>query len=356
MKMTFRWFGPKDDCITLEQIRQIPGKPGVVGTLYDIPAGEVWPKERIAALKNMVNAAGLSLEVIESVNIHDAIKTGAPDRDRCIENYITTIKHLSEFGIKVICYNFMPVFDWTRSDLFKPLDDGSTALSYEQRVIDKIDPENIAETIAKSSRGFLMPGWEPERMERLKELFAAYKDVSEEKLVANFKYFLTAIMPACEKHQVKMAVHPDDPPWEIFGLPRIVRNAQDVRRLFSLADSPCNGLTLCTGCFGANPDNDIPAMIREFGPRIHFTHVRNVKVHARGDFNEVSHLSSDGSLDVYEIMKAYYETGFSGYIRPDHGRMIWNEQGRPGYGLYDRALGIAYLNGLWEALRKGGSR
>jgi mannonate dehydratase len=352
MKMTFRWFGSRDDSVSLQQIRQIPGVSGVVGVLPDIPAGELWPEARIAALKKEVEDAGLALEVIESVNIHDAIQTGAADRDRCIENYRTTIANLAEHGIKVICYNFMPVFDWTRSDLAKPLADGSTALAYEQDAVDKIDPERIVETINSASGGYSLPGWEPERLSKLKELFAAYQEVSEERLVANLKYFLESIIPVCEKYDVKMAIHPDDPPWNIFGLPRIVRHAADLERLLGLVDSPYNGLTLCSGCFGANPENDIPAMIRRFGQRIHFAHVRNVKVHNKGNFNEVSHRSVDGSLDLYEIMKAYHDTGFTGYLRPDHGRMIWGEKARPGYGLYDRALGIAYINGLWEALEK----
>jgi mannonate dehydratase len=354
MKMTFRWFGSKDDSISLEQIRQIPGVSGVVGMLPDIPAGEVWPKARIAALKKEVKDAGLELEVIESVNIHDSIKIGIPDRERCIENYKVTIRNLAEYGIKVICYNFMPVFDWTRSDLAKPLADGSTALSYEQDAVDKIDPERIVETVNAACDGYSLPGWEPERMSKLKELFAAYRDVNEDHLVENLKYFLEKILPTCEECDVKMAIHPDDPPWNIFGLPRIVRHAADIERLLALVDSPYNGLTLCSGCFGANPENDIPAMIRRFGSRIHFAHVRNVKVHSPGNFNEVSHLSADGSLDLYEIMKAYHDIGFKGYLRPDHGRTIWGEKSRPGYGLYDRALGIAYINGLWEALGKHG--
>jgi mannonate dehydratase len=352
MKIVFRWFGSKDDSVTLEQIRQIPAVTGVVGMLPDIPAGEVWPKDRIAVLKKEVEVSGLELEVIESVNIHDSIKIGAPDRDRCIENYKTTIRNLAEYGVKVICYNFMPVFDWTRSDLAKPLSDGSTVLSYEQTEVDKIDPERMVETVNTASCGYTLPGWEPERLSGLKELFAAYRDVTEDKLAANLKYFLEKIIPTCEECDVKMAIHPDDPPWNIFGLPRIVRHAADLERLLGLVDSPYNGLTLCSGCFGASPQNDIPAMIRRFGSRIHFAHVRNVKVHSPGSFNEVSHLSSDGSLDLYEIMRAYHDIGFTGYLRPDHGRMIWGEKARPGYGLYDRALGIAYINGLWEALEK----
>jgi mannonate dehydratase len=352
MKMTFRWFGSKDDSVSLRQIRQIPGVSGVVAMMADIPVGEVWPGERIAALKKEVNDAGLELEVIESVNIHDDIKTGAGRRDYYIENYKTTIKNLGRYGVKVICYNFMPVFDWTRSDLAQPLPDGSTVLAYEQSKVDRIDPEHIAETIASGSQGYSLPGWEPERMARLGELFISYRYVSEDDLVANLKYFLEQIIPVCREYDVKMAIHPDDPPWGIFGLPRIVRHAQDLDRLLGLVDSPYNGLTLCSGCLGASPGNNIPAIIRRFGRRIHFAHVRNIKIESPGNFHETSHLSCDGSLDLFEIMKAYYDVGFDGYIRPDHGRMIWGETARPGYGLYDRALGIAYLNGLWEAITK----
>ncbi|GAB6392314.1 MAG: mannonate dehydratase [Treponematales bacterium] len=353
MKVIFRWFGSGDDSVTLGQIRQIPGVSGVAGMLSDIPAGEVWPKERIAALKKEVEDSDLELEVIESVNIHDEIKTGGPGRDRYIENYAVTIRNLAEQGIKCICYNFMPVFDWTRSDLAKPLPDGSTALAYDQKVIDKVNPLDMVKTVNSGDLNYSLPGWEPERMGKLKELFAAYSAVSREDLIANLKYFLEGIIPACEKYDVKMAIHPDDPPWSIFGLPRIVSNAADLAKILSLVDSPYNGLTLCTGCLGACADNDIPAIIRRFGKRIHFAHVRNIKIYSPGNFNEVSHLSRDGSLDLYEIMKAYYDIGFDGYLRPDHGRMIWGEKARPGYGLYDRALGIAYINGLWEALNKG---
>lgn len=354
MKMTFRWFGAKDDSVTLKQIRQIPGMTGVVGALFDIPAGEVWPKDKIKKLKDEVNAAGLELEIIESVNIHDDIKIGLPTRDKYIENYKETIRNLSEFGIKVICYNFMPVFDWTRTNLAKELEDGSTVLSYEQAVIDKIDPTDMVNSFQKNSEGYTLPGWEPERLKHLKELFKKYEDVSEEKLAENLKYFLEKIIPTCEECDVKMAIHPDDPPKEIFGLPRIVKNASDLERIVNMVDSIYNGLTLCSGCLGANPANDIPGIIRKFGAmgRIHFAHVRNVKMLGEGNFDESSHLSKDGSLDLFEIMKAYHDIGFTGYVRPDHGRMIWGEVARPGYGLYDRALGVTYLNGLWEAINK----
>ncbi len=354
MKMTFRWFGDTDS-ITLDKIRQIPGRPGIVGALYDVPVGETWPVEKIKHLKDTVTKAGLELEVIESVNIHDDIKIGLPSRDRYIENYQQSLRNLSKFGIKVVCYNFMPVFDWTRSELARPLPDGSNAMAYDGKKVEQVDPNQFAQEIMKVCTDDLqMPGWEPERLQTLKVLFEKYQGVDEEKLFENLGYFLKAIVPVCEEVGIKMAIHPDDPPWSIFGLPRIVTNKANLERIVNLVDNPCNGLTLCSGCLGANPDNNIPSIIRHFGGkgRIHFGHVRNIKIVSRNEFYESSHLSSDGSLDLFEIMKAYYDVDFEGYIRPDHGRMIWGETGRPGYGLYDRALGIAYLNGLWEAIDK----
>jgi len=354
MKMTFRWFGEGLDSVSLADIRQIPGSPGIVSAIYDVPVGEVWPEEKIKHLKETVEKSGLELEVIESVNVHEDIKLGLPTRDRYIENYKETLRNLSKYGIKVVCYNFMPVFDWTRSDLAKPLPDGSNALAYEHEKIQKVNPDKLVEEMEANSNGFELPGWEADRLKELKVLFEKYKNVDEEKLFENLGYFLKQIIPVAEECDIKMAIHPDDPPWGIFGLPRIVTNKENLERIINLVDSPYNGLTLCSGCLGANPKNDIPEMIRYFGSkgRIHFGHVRNIKIYSACNFSESSHLSSDGSLDMFEIMKAYHDIDFKGYIRPDHGRMIWGEVGRPGYGLYDRALGVAYLNGLWEAIDK----
>jgi mannonate dehydratase len=354
MKMTFRWFGEGYDHVTLDHIRQIPGMSGVVTSLLDIPAGEVWPLEKIMQVKKNVESRGLEMKVIESVNVHEDIKLGLPSRDEYIEKYITTLGNLGKAGVEVLCYNFMPIFDWTRSDLAKPLADGSTVLSYEQSKVDKIDPLKLAESIDQNSNGFELPGWEPERLKELKVLFEKYADVDEEQLWKNAEYFLKAVIPAAEKADVKMAIHPDDPPWPIFGLPRIITCKENLERFISLVDSPYNGLTLCSGSLGANEKNNIPELVRHFGKkgRIHFGHVRNIRIRAHGDFHETSHLSRDGSLDLFEIMKAYFDIGFEGYIRPDHGRAIWGEKSRPGYGLYDRALGVTYLNGLWEAIGK----
>lgn len=354
MKMTFRWFGEEDDSITLSQIRQIPAITGVVGALYDVPVGEVWPLEKILQLKETVEASGLELKVIESVNVHEDIKLGLSTRDIYIENYKETIRNLGKSGIKVLCYNFMPVFDWLRSDLAKKLPDGSEVLSYEDSLIRDTDPIKLVEDMENDSNGFTLPGWEPYRLKELKNVLDHYKNVNEDKLFENLKYFLEKIIPVCEEADVKMAIHPDDPAWSVFGLPRIVTCKANLDRLLKLVNSPYNGLTLCSGSLGSNPENNIPDLIRHFGAmgKIHFAHVRNIKYVSYRTFHETSHLSLDGSLDLFEIMKAYHDIDFKGYIRPDHGRMIWNEKARPGYGLYDRALGVTYLNGLWEAIGK----
>ena len=352
MEMTLRWYGSKFDTVTLEQIRQIPGVTGVITTLYDTAPGDVWSRERIQEMKAEVAAAGLHVAGIESVNVHDAIKTGSADRDKYIDNYIETLENLGKEDIHLVCYNFMPVFDWTRSDLAKVRPDGSTVLAYDQKEIDKINPENMFESMGEKSNGFELPGWEPERMARIKELFEMYKDVDEEKLFNNLVYFLKAIQPVCEKYDIRMAIHPDDPAWPVFGLSRIITDKEHLLKLMKAVDAPFNGVTLCTGSLGSNPENDIPDIIRSLKGRIHFAHVRNLQYNGYRDFQEAAHLSADGSMDMYEIMKALYDIGFDGIIRPDHGRAIWGEVSMPGYGLYDRALGACYLNGLWEAIVK----
>ena len=356
MQMGLRWYGAQFDTVTLTQIRQIPGVSGVITTLYDTAPGDVWPRERIDAMKAEVEAAGLRVLGIESVNVHDDIKAAGKNRDRYIEHYIQTLENLGRADIRMVCYNFMPVFDWTRSDLAMPRPDGSTVLAYDQSIVDQIDPDRMLESISEKSNGAVLPGWEPERMARLKELFALYAPVTEEMLFNNLVYFLKAILPTCEKYGIRMAIHPDDPAWPVFGLPRIVTGGEKLLRLMRAVDSPCNGVTLCTGSLASNPDNDVPAIIRSLKGRIPFAHVRNIRRSGPRDFEEAAHLSADGSLDMYEIIRALYETGFDGVIRPDHGRMIWNEQAMPGYGLYDRALGACYLSGLWEAVDKAARR
>ena len=352
MIMTLRWFGSSFDSVTLKQIRQIPGVKGVITTLYGSKVGETWRDEEVKNIKKEVEDAGLKIYGIESVNIHDDIKIGLSSRDKYIENYIKTLEVLGKNEINLVCYNFMPVFDWTRSDLAKVRPDGSTVLSYDQEIIEKIDPEKMFEQIDSSSNGFVLPGWEPDRLSRLKELFEMYKGVDDEKLFENLKYFLSAVMPTCEKYNIKMAIHPDDPAWPVFGLPRIIVNKENILRMVNSVNSSCNGVTLCAGSLGSNPKNDIPDIIRSLKDKIFFAHVRNLEHTAPGKFQEAAHLSSDGSMNMFAIMKAFYDIGFEGPFRPDHGRAIWDEVSMPGYGLYDRALGAVYLQGLWEAIDK----
>lgn len=349
MQVGFRWYGEGNDSVSLKQIKQIPGVETIVWALHDMQAGEEWPMEKILKVKEQAEKFGFNIDVVESVNVHEDIKLGLPSRDVYIENYKRTIEKLGKVGVKVICYNFMPVFDWIRTDLFKELEDGSTALFYEKSRVKDIDPMDLVQKIGNNP-DYTMPGWEPERLENLTKLFDAYKDVKEEDLFNHLQYFLEAIIPVCEENDIKMAIHPDDPPWSIFGLPRIITNQENIRRVLKLVDSPYNGVTLCSGSLGSNPSNDIINMVKEFADRIPFAHVRNVKVYENGDFIETSHRGQDGTVDIVGIMKAYYESGFKGYIRPDHGRHIWDEKCRPGYGLYDRALGIMYLLGIWDSL------
>jgi mannonate dehydratase len=345
MQMTFRWYGDSDP-VTLEQIRQIPAVPGIVTAIYNVPVGEIWPLEKIIALKNKIESKGLRIAVIESVPVHEDIKLGLPSRDRYIQNYAQTLRNLAVAGIDVVCYNFMPVFDWTRSQLDYSLPDGSTTLIYDESTVEKMNP---------LTGDLNLPGWDSSyTKEGMKTLLDQYHQMSDEDLWNNLKYFLEGVIPVAEEAGIKMAIHPDDPPWSIFGLPRIITNKENLERFISLVDSPSNGLTLCSGSLGCTSANNVPELIRYFGQkgRIHFGHCRNVKWTGEKSFEESAHKSEYGSLDMYEILKAYHDVGYQGPIRSDHGRMIWGETGKPGYGLYDRALGAVYLNGLWEALEK----
>ncbi len=351
MQMTFRWYGEGNDSITQEQIRQIPGVTGLVWALHDKAAGEVWEVEEIEKMRRQIEDYGFHMDVVESVNVHDDIKIGLPSREKYIENYRQTLRNLAQFGVKVVTYNFMPIFDWTRTDLFHPMDDGSTALYYEKAKIQQ-DYKEMADYILKNLQGMTFPGWEPERMAKLDALFEAYRLVTKEKLWENLKYFLDAIMPTCHETGIKMAIHQDDPPWDIFGIPRLLVDKEAIGHLLSMVDDPHNCLCLCSGSLGANCKNDVPDIIRSYCDRIAFAHIRNVKHFPNGDFTEASHRDCDGDVGILEIMRAYHECGFDGYIRPDHGRHIWGEQCRPGYGLYDRALGIMYLWGCWDMLER----
>ena len=341
MKMTFRWYG-ESDSIPLSYIKQIQGMTGVVTAVYDVPPGAVWPRSRLARLRDLANNAGLAMEVIESVPVHEDIKLGKPTRDRYIEAYRQNILHCGAEGVKCICYNFMPVFDWFRTNLYYKHADGSTSLSYSEADFKKLDKANLR-----------LPGWdESYSKEELDSLLRAYEGMTHEKLFDNLVYFLRAIMPACDEADINMAIHPDDPPWDIFDLPRIVGREEDYDRLFAAVPNKHNGITFCTGSLGAGRFNDLPKMAAKYAGRIYFAHLRQLKFVNETDFYENGHQSAEGNVDTYAIVKALVQNGFDGYVRPDHGRNIWGEDAKPGYGLFDRALGATYLCGLFEAIEK----
>ena len=341
MKMTFRWYG-ESDCIPLQYIKQIPNMSGVVTAVYDTPVGEVWEEDKIARLKDLCDNAGLEMEVIESVPVHEDVKLGKPTRDRLIANYAQTIRNLGKFGVKCICYNFMPVFDWFRTDLHFKQDNGCYCLAYKQADFEKLDKHNLR-----------LPGWdESYTPEQLNGLLEEYKSVTHEQLFDNLVYFLNGIMPACDEAGINMAIHPDDPPWDIFGLPRIITGEGSYEKMIAAVPDIHNGFTFCTGSLGAGRFNDLPKMAAKYAKRIYFAHLRQLKFVNETDFYENGHQTQDGNVDIYGIVRALVENGFVGYVRPDHGRNIWGEDGKPGYGLYDRALGAAYLSGLFEAVEK----
>ena len=349
MHLILRWHGEKDP-ISLRQYAQIPNLYGIVTSLYHLPLGQVWDRGEVLRLKEQIEAHGLKFELVDSFRIHEDIKRGYASRDALIENYRKNIRMLAECGIRIICYNFMPVFDWTRTQLDHRLPDGSTSLVYYKEQVDAVNP-------LESNSDLTLPGWDASyTREELKEVVAEYNAMTEEDLWENLTYFLQRIIPVAAACDVNMAIHEDDPCWSIFGLPRIITCEKNLDRFLKIVDDPHNGLTLCTGSLGCSAQNDVVHMTAKYAAmgRIHFVHARNVAVLENG-FEERAHLSKCGSLDMYAILNALYKNGFNGYIRPDHGRMIWGETGRAGYGLYDRALGAAYLNGLWEAISKRNS-
>jgi len=341
--MTFRWYGYNDKN-KLEYIRQIPGMTGVVTALYSVPVGEVWPEQEIKELRDYIISHGLEMEVIESVPVSEDIKLRRGDYQRHIENFKENIRLLSKYGVKCICYNFMPVFDWTRSQLNHKLEDGSEALVYYKEDVDKLDPTKLA-----------LPGWDSSyQPEEVKELISAYQNLKEEGLWENLKLFLEEIIPVAEACDVLMAIHPDDPAWPIFGIPRIMTCEENIDRFLKLVDNHYNGLTLCSGSLGTRKDNDMVKLVKKYTAmdRIHFAHIRNIKLVGEESFEESAHYSKCGSLDMVGMIKAYHDAGYNKYVRPDHGRMIWDEDAKPGYGLYDRALGAMYITAIWETLDK----
>lgn len=339
MKMTLRWFG-ENDTVQLQDIAQIPIVTGIVGTIEGKSASEIWTQKDFEALKQQVNVKGLSLDVIESIPVAEAIKKGTSERDSLIDLYCESIRNMGRAGIPVLCYNFMPVFDWMRTDLNVRLADDSFATKYTHQEMLDYDLSQGIEARVAWARGFTG--------EEMQATLSEYQAIDEDVLFENLAYFLRRIVPVAEEAGVYLALHPDDPPWSIFGLPRIVGDAEHIQRILDVVDSPHNGITFCTGSLGASPKNDLQAMVNQFAGRINFVHLRNVELIGEKNFIEVAHTDTKGHVDMKAVIRALIDIDYQGVVRPDHGRMIWGETGRIGYGLYDRALAAMYLYGLWQ--------
>ncbi len=343
MRFSFRWFGPEDS-IPLQYIRQIPCVTTVVSSCHNTPAGQLWQREEVAALSRQAAENGLNFSVVEGLPVHESIKLGLDSRDRFIENFITNLGLLADHGVDTVCYNFMPLFGWIRTDLNTRLEDGSFTVSFARSQLEAMNP---AKTELK------LPGWNfSSKKEELSQMLERYRAMGTEGMWKNLAYFLKAVVPEAERLGIRLAIHPDDPPLPLFGLPRIVSSLEDLLRITALVDSPANSITLCTGSLGSGSQNNVAEITDSMAARgrIAFVHARNVLLAENQDFLESAHFSPCGSLDMAQILSILYRHGFDGAIRSDHGRMVWGEQGKPGYGLYDRAMGICYLSGLWESL------
>jgi mannonate dehydratase len=388
MEHTWRWFGDRDP-ITLAQVRQT-GVTGVVTALHDIPNGEVWPVEAIQARRDQIEAAGLVWSVVESVPVHEDIKRGGPLRDRAVAAYQQTLRNLAACGIDLVCYNFMPVLDWSRTDLGYPLSDGTWALRFDadqlaafdlfllrrpgavaeydaeqtaraRAVLDQLDDagrERLVDTVLLG-----LPGSEERyTLDEFRDALATYDDVDADALRANLGSFLRDVVPVAEEVGVRLAIHPDDPPRPLFGLPRVVSTAEDAQHLLDAVPTPANGLTMCIGSYGSRPDNDVVAMTRRFADRIYFAHLRSVRLQDGGrSFYEAPHIAGDADMVaviaalVAEERRREREGGSRLPMRPDHGQQMLDDQSRvtyPGYSLIGRLKGLAELRGVEQAVRR----
>lgn len=376
LEQTWRWYGPQDS-VSLQDIKQA-GATGIVTALHHIAHGEVWPKEDIIQRKNIIEEAGLRWSVVESVPVHEAIKTNSPDAEKYIKNYNQSLINLSECGIKTICYNFMPVLDWTRTQLDLEMKDGSKALYFDWidlaffdlHILERVGAENdysdeIKQAVEEKkknittaeidalSENILMgiPGENNITIESLKQSINTYKSIGKDGLRANLSNFLKSIEKTCTANDIKMTIHPDDPPFPILGLPRIISNLQDYEWLLSTVNKEFNGICFCTGSLGANAENNLPEIFEFVKKHVHFIHLRNVKRNEIGSFYEADHL--DGDVNMYQVMKKVVEENQQREVsipfRPDHGHQMLDDLNKvtnPGYSAIGRLRGLAELRGL----------
>jgi len=386
---TFRWFGPSD-LVSLQTIRQC-GATGIVTALHHIPVGEAWSLDEINKTKAIINIAGLSWDVVESVNVHESIKTAGSERDKYIEHYITTIKNLANANIKVVCYNFMPVLDWTRTDLDFRLPNNASALrcsvselaAFDLYVLEREGACTTYNTEQQQKAKVLLDSLSNDKKQQLMSNILAglpgtnktlsiaefkghlqkYAETDADKLKQNLAYFLQAIIPYAEEAGVKMCIHPDDPPFSILGLPRVVSTEQDLTDVINYSRSPSNGITFCSGSLGARAENDLPGIVERLGANIHFLHLRNVQREADGSFYEAEHLG--GSTDMYAVMKNVIreqkkriDTGRDDIVipmRPDHGHKLFYDfdyNTYHGYSAIGRLKGLAELRGLEMGIKR----
>jgi mannonate dehydratase len=376
LRQTWRWFGPNDP-VSLQDVKQT-GAVGIVTALHHVPHGEVWTYEEIMERKTLIESYGLTWDVVESVTIHEEIKTRTGNYQVWIDKYKESLTNLAKAGLRVITYNFMPVNDWTRTNLDYEMPDGSKALyfnwvdlavfdiyilqrknaaaAYPQDVVAEAETRHASYTQEDLDKiaGVVMfgiPGEKKITVEGMREKLSLYDDITQEKLRSNLVYFLQQITPLCDELGLDLAIHPDDPPCDILGLPRIVKNIEDLEFIVNSVPNKSNGICFCTGSLGANPNNDLPEMVKKLGTRIHFTHLRNVKKDPQGNFFEDDHLGGDNDMYavVKELLKIQQEVPYQISFRPDHGHQMIDDLKKvtnPGYSCIGRLRGLAEIRGL----------